>query len=126
MKPAPRMKHSAAALLLAMAVTLTGCVTPPKTEPQVQPVADTALGLGAAETGVFDFGRSSLISTILRGPEGASSCLPLVPFLATGDVLRYCWLGWGVVVDWLVAEDWRSSRRTKTILFPRGDQTGVA
>lgn len=35
------------ALLLAIAVALSGCVTPPKTEPQVQSIADESVGLSA-------------------------------------------------------------------------------
>jgi NodT family efflux transporter outer membrane factor (OMF) lipoprotein len=34
------------ALLLGIAATLSGCVTPPKTEPQVQSIADETVGLG--------------------------------------------------------------------------------
>lgn len=33
-------------LLLGIAATLSGCVTPPKTEPQVQSIADGSVGLG--------------------------------------------------------------------------------
>jgi len=35
------------ALLLGIATALSGCVTPPKTEPQVQSIADQSVGLGA-------------------------------------------------------------------------------
>ncbi|GFE88099.1 efflux transporter outer membrane subunit [Steroidobacter agaridevorans] len=35
------------ALLLGIAAALSGCVTPPKTEPQVQSIADESVGLGA-------------------------------------------------------------------------------
>ncbi len=45
------MKISAAsrasALVLGIATALSGCVTPPKTEPQVQSIADESVGLGA-------------------------------------------------------------------------------
>lgn len=34
------------ALLLGIAVVISGCVTPPKTEPQVQSIADQTVGLG--------------------------------------------------------------------------------
>lgn len=47
MKIPPRVK-SPAALLLGMSIALAGCVTPPKTEPQVQTVADATVGLGTA------------------------------------------------------------------------------
>ncbi|MET0533185.1 MAG: efflux transporter outer membrane subunit [Steroidobacter sp.] len=50
MNASPRMKSSMTALMLGMAVALTACVTPPKTEPQLQPLADATIGLGAAAT----------------------------------------------------------------------------
>jgi hypothetical protein len=34
------------ALLLGIVAALSGCVTPPKTEPQVQSIADASVGLG--------------------------------------------------------------------------------
>ncbi|HWK51486.1 MAG TPA: efflux transporter outer membrane subunit, partial [Steroidobacter sp.] len=36
----------AGSLLLGVVATLSGCVTPPKTEPQVQSIADQSVGLG--------------------------------------------------------------------------------
>jgi NodT family efflux transporter outer membrane factor (OMF) lipoprotein len=38
----------ASALVLGIATALSGCVTPPKTEPQVQPIADANVGLGTS------------------------------------------------------------------------------
>lgn len=54
MNASPRLKSSVTALLLGMAVALAGCVTPPKTEPKLQPVADATLGLGTAVTPKVD------------------------------------------------------------------------
>src|SRR5690349_14407650 len=48
MKTPPRMKS--AALLVGGVVALAGCVTPPKTEPQVQTIADETVGRRATAT----------------------------------------------------------------------------
>lgn len=44
----------AASLLLGIAVALSGCVTPPKTEPQFKTLADESVGLGTTATPVVE------------------------------------------------------------------------
>lgn len=46
MKTVAHIRGPAATLLVSIAVSLAGCVTPPKTELQLQPLADETAGLG--------------------------------------------------------------------------------
>lgn len=48
MMTAVRFQSRMVALLLGVAVALAGCVTPPKTEPQLRTIADESIGLGTA------------------------------------------------------------------------------
>lgn len=47
-----RTRLESVTLLLAITVTLAACVTPPKNEPQLQPLADATVGLGTANAPV--------------------------------------------------------------------------